>query len=371
VILDPSPTTTFQLYNTTLPTASHFKYLGIYFAPGGSIDKAKLIDENKSKALKSLAAFSSLGLNPAGFPKLLSSRLYQQFLRPQLEYGLAILDIGKTLAKLLDKAQDTSLRRIYGAHSRSSTKVMKHLAKLPSMYQRTQILRFKFLCRTQWIPDDCLLRLIIDITNDSHPSPTTNTSPWIKLKKLPIWTDYQTLPCQPPTKIYFNKILNDNLAMEQQSSVHLRNCQPKRGIDPILIIPMLNVHRSRLIRWRLGWLAGGAHLTCTCGQPLTKAHITSCFRLHTRLALPISITDPISHILNRLTLNPRSKSKINKWRRTWPILLKVLLVLEILHHPSHVDKTLPPNDPFLDWLDKKEASLPQPLPAFVRLYCPT
>lgn len=54
------------------------------------MDCSTLFLHNTSKAIRSMHALSSLGLNASGFKRLLSIRLYEQFVRPQLEYGLAI-----------------------------------------------------------------------------------------------------------------------------------------------------------------------------------------------------------------------------------------------------------------------------------------
>ncbi|SAM00172.1 hypothetical protein [Absidia glauca] len=70
-----------------------------------------------------MLTLSTLGLNSRGYAKLLSVRLYQQFLRPQMEYGLAITHLGKERMRPLEQVQDTCLRRIFEAHDKSSTKV--------------------------------------------------------------------------------------------------------------------------------------------------------------------------------------------------------------------------------------------------------
>lgn len=46
---------------------------------------------------------------------------------------------------------------IYGAHNRSSTKMMLHLANLPTMIERVNILQAQFLFRFLYVPDDSLL----------------------------------------------------------------------------------------------------------------------------------------------------------------------------------------------------------------------
>ena len=48
------------------------------------------------------------------------------------------------------------IRMVYSAHQKPETKVMRHIANLPSMTERTNILQAKYIYRTQWLPDDTL-----------------------------------------------------------------------------------------------------------------------------------------------------------------------------------------------------------------------
>ncbi|SAL98562.1 hypothetical protein, partial, partial [Absidia glauca] len=155
---DPTSCPTFTIYNTPIQQASSFTYLGVPFTYGGKIDRDELIRRNSRKMHQSLNVMYSLGVNASGFSRLLSTRFYQQFLRPQLEYGLAISTMPKIKIKKLDSAQDTCIRRIFDAHDKSSTMVMKHLTRTPSMLGRYDILRFKYLHRSTTLPTESLLR---------------------------------------------------------------------------------------------------------------------------------------------------------------------------------------------------------------------
>ncbi|SAL97097.1 hypothetical protein [Absidia glauca] len=86
------------LYDTPIPHATTFKYLGIPFTHGGKIYRDQLIRNNGLRTAQSMFTLSTFGLNSSGYAKLLSVRLYQQFLRPQMECGLAITHLGKERA---------------------------------------------------------------------------------------------------------------------------------------------------------------------------------------------------------------------------------------------------------------------------------
>ncbi|KAG0167330.1 hypothetical protein DFQ29_000511, partial [Apophysomyces sp. BC1021] len=115
------------LYEEPIPNA----YLGVPISNRGRLDVKRLIARNSLSALTNMRILNNIGLNPSGFSRLLASRLYAQFIRPKLEYGLAIISFTKTQLKEIEHTQNTCVRMIYGAHTHSETKVMRHLAKLP------------------------------------------------------------------------------------------------------------------------------------------------------------------------------------------------------------------------------------------------
>ncbi|KAI9493051.1 hypothetical protein BDB00DRAFT_764344 [Zychaea mexicana] len=146
----------------------------------GRLDGKKLVACNTTSAITSMHTLNGIGLNPSGLSQMLASRLYAQFIRPKLEYGLAVTSFPKTQLKALEQAQSTCIRMVYGAHSHSETKVMHHLAKLPSMHERTAILQAKFLRRAHFLPDDALLTCLL---------PTITTQPgshWKALTNSPL-----------------------------------------------------------------------------------------------------------------------------------------------------------------------------------------
>jgi hypothetical protein len=124
---------TYTLYGDALPTYPSFSYLGIPFRPGGYLDTFKLLNINTNKVFVTMNQLLAIGLHPKSFSPLLAVRFYTQIIRAQLEYGHKITN-------KFEDAQNTCIRRIFGGSSRSSTKVMLHLTKLPSMQERSSIL---------------------------------------------------------------------------------------------------------------------------------------------------------------------------------------------------------------------------------------
>jgi hypothetical protein len=158
VILDNHPQAIeYAIYDQVLPQATTFTYLGIPFKSGGHLDPEKLVQSNIFKAMPTMNALSSIGVNPSGFSKLLCSRFYAQTVRPQMKYSIAINCFNHTQLKSLEETQDKCIRKIYCASRKTSIKVMLHLAKLPTMKERVAILKAQFLFRSLSLPENTLL----------------------------------------------------------------------------------------------------------------------------------------------------------------------------------------------------------------------
>ncbi|KAI9258359.1 hypothetical protein EDC94DRAFT_613525 [Helicostylum pulchrum] len=74
---------------------------------------------------------------------------------------------------------------------------------------------------------------------------------------------------------------------------------------------MTRSKRSRVLRWRLGWLPGGKPTECAYHpyQNWSRHHAFECLNVHERLYLQLTVSDPISFLLNRLPdYKPRTRS---------------------------------------------------------------
>ncbi|KAG1495986.1 hypothetical protein G6F46_007473 [Rhizopus delemar] len=129
------------LYGQLFPQKTIFANLGVPFKQGGYLDPKELIQHNARKALATMNLLSSIGINPSGFSKILSTRFYAHIIRPQLEYGVTINRFTSSQLYTLEEAQDACIRGIYGARGKASTKVTLHLSKLPPMSERVNILQ--------------------------------------------------------------------------------------------------------------------------------------------------------------------------------------------------------------------------------------
>ncbi|KAG1464530.1 hypothetical protein G6F46_001259 [Rhizopus delemar] len=270
--------------------------------------------------MSTMNVLSSIGINPSGLSKLLCSRFYAQIVRPQMEYGIAINCFNHTQIKSLEEAQDKCIYKIYGASRKTSTKVMLHLAKLPTMRERVAILQAQFLFRSLSLPEHTpLYRLILHIqyTRGHH---------WYNLSKTALWrlmpptiTDFDTRGFRAIKK----KFLHSNLEKEIQgkNSRLLSSCRPTITLDPILWLPMTHEERSRCIRWHLGWFPGATPKPCPRhpNNNLSRRHSINCLNMHRLLCMPETIADPISFLLSILPTCTSVPSSIAlSWTCRWP-----------------------------------------------------
>ncbi|KAG0783481.1 hypothetical protein G6F22_008669 [Rhizopus arrhizus] len=304
IVAPSSDTSTYFLYGTAIPSQSSFPYLGIPIGPGGHLLSNDLIQHNVNKALQTMNQMSAIGVNHKGFSPLLSVRFYSQIVRSQLEYGLAISAISPTQMKKLEDCQTKCIRRIFGGNSRSSTKVMLHLTNQPTMKERVHRLQGKYILRSLNGPEDTLLSQFLPYLRTS-----ASISHWYKLSKTPVWQRCCTSSNIESLNIrQFNSIFKDfrleNLQKQRDAtnSVLISACRPTLSVDPILWLPMSPAERSRLVRWRLGWLPGGVPKPCIYhpNDLFTRSHSIRCLHMHRRLQMPFTEPDPLSFLLNKL-----------------------------------------------------------------------
>ncbi|KAG0756959.1 hypothetical protein G6F29_009848 [Rhizopus arrhizus] len=306
----------YAIYDQVIPQATTFNYLGIPFKQGGHLDAEKLVQNNILKAMPTMDALSSIGL------------------------------------KTLEEAQNKCIRKIYGASEKISTKVMLHLAKLPTMKERIVILQAQFLFRSLSLPEGTLLYFLmphIHYTRDHQ---------WYRLSKTVLWR------LMPPTiadldvrgfRAIKKKFLHSNLEKQIQvkNSKLLSSCRPTITLDLLLWLPMAHEKRNRCLRWRLGCLPGEAPKPCPRhpSNNLSRRHAISCLNTHPRLCMPETIADPISFFLNMLPTHAFVPSIIAlSWTWRWPVICTILHELDQLQHYTTIPCKTPHGQKLIEWL---------------------
>ena len=158
---DPLPTQLPQLYHINIQRATTFTYLGVPFNQHGCINNNVLIDSNTTATVSAMNILASIGVRARCLGKLLSTRFYRQFIRPKMEYGLAITKFSQEDCKTLQETQNTCLRKIYGTKTNQSMAVIHHIPNLENMTDRITILQAKFIFRSFNMPDDALFPTVL------------------------------------------------------------------------------------------------------------------------------------------------------------------------------------------------------------------
>jgi hypothetical protein len=207
----------------------------------------------------------------------------------------------------LEKAQNTCLRLSFGGHPESSSIVFRHMTDLPSMAARFDMSIFKSVIRIQQLPDDTLLVTII--RNSTRvtfrwPRLLESSKLWSRLPddgtdaRLELVNDEAFLQRHwlESRQEVLDRVLNHPT---KAVPVLLAACRPTLGIDPVLNLPMLLHPRSRLRRWRMGWLPARP-IACRCGAPhASRSHLIHCLDVARHLDLPVDAQpNPIDHLLN-------------------------------------------------------------------------
>jgi len=133
ISLDPGQETNYSLYNVPLTRALSAKYLGIPFTRAG-IDLETNSVERAGKARAVAAMFASVGMNITGFAPKASVRIYKTFVRPMLEYGLALAPLAEISNALqpLQRTQNFALRAIVSAPRHTSINALHKLLQVAS-----------------------------------------------------------------------------------------------------------------------------------------------------------------------------------------------------------------------------------------------
>jgi hypothetical protein len=333
------------LYGETLPVVDTFTYLGMPFNYQG-LSASDMVSLRSPGALATMAVLNRVGVNRNGFSLLLCARLYTTFIRPKLEYGIAITKFNGQQLKSLESAQNKCLRRLVGGGPGTAVAVLRHILRLPPMSFRVQTCRVQYGVRYASLPSNCLLKLLsrryprarihtLVLANESYQAavsaPQLDISNRNHLRDW-MWNRFET------------KFLEERAVALEDPNPHNRHpvgrllmvCRPKCELDPILYLPATRVDRSRLVRWRLNFLPGEPR-ECPCSGGLqTRSHFDYC------AAIPPDLFDSFPQVtiygLCRIdaALNALPTSASASIPDYWSDILTALWYIECLCKPSAV-----------------------------------
>ncbi|KAI9466508.1 hypothetical protein BDB00DRAFT_777773 [Zychaea mexicana] len=289
----------------------------------------------------------NIGAHQYNFGLGLALRLYRSFVRPVLEYGLAIFTPTATQYTALEKVQIRCIRlalNVTDPAATTPTIVPLHLADLPSIKLRARILLFKFLCRAFRLPPSTLLACVVSSFLRRHHPPDY----WRVMTTNKLWVDEKEVTRQAPLpRDPMQHVIDSHHQQELQSRRNrfstVRRALPERRWDPILFLPATNLARHRLVKWRMHWLPSYPLKDCRCGKVgANRRHYTNDCPLlapmveQLRNSFPGPVQDD-QHLLDAVFNSLPNKAtalKNGHWRSTWPVLLLTLRDIDICSHPD-------------------------------------
>ncbi|KAI7870879.1 uncharacterized protein EV154DRAFT_581112, partial [Mucor mucedo] len=348
-----------KLYGSPIPCADHFSYLGIPFNSNAEIDVTMLIERNTRSAIVAMrTGIQPLGVHSPCFSRLTTAKLYTTFIRSKMEYGLNIALLLIKHNKLMEKAQDQCLRLAFGGHKAASTTVFKHLTNLPHMGERIDMIRLKSNVRISMLPTSTLIGSLLPhlttapisirfqwprLLNTCKIWPTINTPP--KYTSYQHWIEVNDKKLAPAILKFRQQQLNISLTTTT-GNILLKACRPYIGVDPILQLPMTTFERSRLLRWRMGWLPARRVPCSRCDHHhASRNHLVDCLRVAEKFNIaPTSSPNPLDYIINQLpkwsSLSPSIKRQqthtYHRWLFWWPILSDIMLEIDQICQPDSV-----------------------------------
>ncbi|CDS14377.1 hypothetical protein LRAMOSA06546 [Lichtheimia ramosa] len=351
-ILNPMQETPFTLYDSPLPHTTLFRYLGVPFGSEG-ISHEQLIHDRINKATGAMTLLRHLGLHRYGMGLWAALRAYRTFVRPSLEYGLAIVALRAPLVHKLQHAQNSCVKLAMNVPSdrRLPTIAQQVLADLPSMRLRMRILQLKFVLRAVELPTTTMLRSIsLNWLEKQRTEPV-----WREIaRNNPLWKAWrELLKNNPQTRHPVRKVIKQardkELVNRREKFSSVNKLRHIRCVDPILYLPVSSRDRHRLIHWRMHWLPSFPPKDCRCGSPAAKRkHYLTCPLVteylqdltlafaNTQQVSSSSDTHIVDTVLNALPRHYKALKR-SKWLLTWPALLKYLRRVDYLSHPDSDD----------------------------------
>jgi hypothetical protein len=292
----PQREVSLQLYNTDLPSEEQAKYLGIPFTKKG-IAWSKLAQERATKARGVIAMLAPVGMNALGWAPAASCIIYKTFIRPVLEYGLALSAPSAANLKIYRKVQTLALRTICTAPKTTSIAALHRLLQVEPMEHRARELNLNWGARMHNSQDATVLAARVwrgglqgERGRNAHslPKHTTRTNtlwlvPQAKLINHSTAKMTRENDAKPPLALTYNA----RIVLRKQAICGLE--AGTEGVAGAVQVEMQDGLRSYLLAnsgisrkdrklvmmWTLGAIT--RHEDCrNCQETLTRVHAVTC-----------------------------------------------------------------------------------------------
>ena len=137
-----------------------YKYLGLPFGAKGQ-DTGRKCEVSIAKGIRPASLFHSIGCNGGGFSPAVCRRVLTSFVQPNMEYGMALVNLRKGEQVAVDKAWLQILRKTLPMPITASGSAILKVLGVPPMSFRASKLSAGFMARVYDAQPDTLTSKIL------------------------------------------------------------------------------------------------------------------------------------------------------------------------------------------------------------------
>lgn len=286
---------TLRLYGTSLEKVLEFEYLGVIMDMDG-VNWSKNAAKRCNATRNTFHILKRVGMNPTGWPWRASAQAYKTFLRPMMEYGLAVGILSPSQLRPYQLTQNYILRHILGAPRNCSSNALHKLLLIERMEFRNFVLNGNFIgnihnSTSYTLPSARIYRAIINNCNHRQ-SPTQKALKKNQLKpELSLIAHlFHPLEHQPHDGPIVRPLSHEK--KRQKKLDHIKNLagavaqaitvDEQIHRDIVTLKDISQQQRVTVSRWILGLVC--QHQVCrNCNGDLSRRHGVLCSGAHTYL----------------------------------------------------------------------------------------
>jgi len=267
----------FTLCSQPIPHSVSFKYLGVDITSRG-ISTTAHIDRLCTNAAKKLGILKRTGFHSYGPDPLALLRVYKAFVRPILEYAIAVMPLCKSHVAKLEQAQGRALKQLLGVPKSTSTGAVLILCNIEPMVCRWKRLADRYQASRESVGAD-------------HPIY------WVKraaIKAKSYWA--KLIQCKQAED--WNETGHQALERMQQETKAAKNLDILDRPHPVLQTP--RQYRWLLINAALGNLARQPTTCAKCGtESAGLSHAYRCLNIYGKYSFQPD-QDPLVLLFKRI-----------------------------------------------------------------------
>ena len=280
--------TTNMLYNTPVNVGKTYTYLGLIFDMKG-INWELSMKKRIEGAINRIHWMGRKGMNAFGWRPMMSLSIYKSYIRPMIEYGLALQILPKKVLTDLQRVQNMALRRMTSVNRTTSVAALHTIYGLESMEERNHNLTMKYFNKA--INGDkkthTVGKVIAKEMNLAQKR-LKGGSLVNKFKRQCKWKDKVVKEGGKITKIDIKRSQEDSIFIFRTKGGKVSNRLDIRGIgkaNSILTnaIELPRLHVYLLIQWLVGKSTSYKIYCKICGINLHDDHLLECGGAKTEL----------------------------------------------------------------------------------------